>query len=146
MMFETLLAGPDVPLYVSQFRSDLLGTVNSDDLQTAFKKMRGRHSALRTVILHNGLTQPIQVVLPDTRGDDKQGQSDTDSYLELDWSNIDLCHLTVDQQKSEIDRLAQHMRQLPISTENAPSIRASLIKLAEQHHHLLLDFHHQTKR
>jgi len=142
MLFETLLAGPDVPLYVSQFRSDLLGTVNSDDLQRAFEKMRGRHSALRTIILHIGLTQPIQVVLPDAHGDNKTIDSDSSSYLELDWSNIDLCELTVDQQKLEIDKLAQRTRKLPISIENAPSIRANLIKLAEQHYHLLLDFHH----
>jgi len=34
------------------------------------------------------------------------------------------------------------MRKKPISTESAPSIRASLIKVADGHFHLLLDFHH----
>ena len=95
-------------------------------LQASLNTLLGRHEVLRTsFVVVDG--QPRQLITPS---------------LTLPLPLVDLSALSERQQQAEILRLANQEAQQPFDLDQAPLVRARLLKLAEQDFLLLLTFHH----
>jgi len=62
ILFHLLLQGEEDPLYLAQVRCDFIGELDFDLFQTAWNQLAARHEVLRSVILHEGLHEPVQVI------------------------------------------------------------------------------------
>ena len=104
----------------------LTGPLQPDILQSALAKVMDRHDILRTRFCEiDG--SPVQVV-------------DTSASLVL--TLVDLSDLPAGQREQAVrERLASDAAQ-PFDLAQAPLMRASLLKLADDHHVLLLNMHH----
>ena len=104
----------------------LTGPLDAAALQQSLNAIVERHEILRTTIqLQDGL--PIQVVAPE---------------LALDLPLTDLRDLPEEQRQAEIRRLIAEESQKPFDLASDQPIRASLVRLADQDHALLLTMHH----
>ena len=85
-----------------------------------------RHEVLRTRIIEiDG--EPVQQIV---------------SPLTLTLPVIDLSYLPEEQAEAEVQRLSVDDARQPYNLENAPLMRAKLLRLDEQEHVLILNFHH----
>ena len=102
------------------------GDLNSAALEQALNEMVARHDVLRSYVKEvDG--QPRQEILPSLR---------------IALPVIDLTHLPDEQAEIEAKRLySADARQL-YDLANAPLMRATLVKLAEDNHVFILNFHH----
>ena len=102
------------------------GDLNSAALEQAINEMVARHEVLRSCVKEvDG--QPRQEILPSLR---------------IALPVIDLTHLPDEQAETEAKRLfSADARQL-YDLANAPLLRATLVKLAEDNHVFILNFHH----
>jgi amino acid adenylation domain-containing protein len=119
------LEGPNAS-YNMPLSLQLTGQLQLPALEQALQEVVRRHGSLRTTfVLVQGI--PRQIVLPD---------------LALALPVVDLQTLSVDEQETEVQRLAQQERQRPFDLAQGPLIRATLLKLGELSHVLLLTIHH----
>ena len=117
--------GPD--LYTVQVALGLEGPLDSHGLRVAAEALLERHANLRASFVHEGLSQPVQVIL---------------SEAALPWRIIDLCALEATAQEEHLARLLVQERALRFELGCAPLLRFSLIRLAADRHRLLLSNHH----
>ena len=117
--------GPD--LYTVQVVLGLEGPLDSQRLREAAEALLERHANLRASFVHEGLSQPVQVIL---------------SEAALPWRIIDLCALEATAQEEHLARLLVQERALRFELGCAPLLRFSLIRLAADRHRLLLSNHH----
>ena len=117
--------GPD--LYTVQVVLGLEGPLDSHGLRVAAEALLERHANLRASFVHEGLSQPVQVIL---------------SEAALPWRIIDLCALEATAQEEHLARLLVQERALRFELGCAPLLRFSLIRLASDQHRLLLSNHH----
>src|SRR5215213_6974498 len=104
----------------------LRGELNVDALERSLNELLRRHEALRTSFsILDG--QAVQVITPE---------------LQIDLAQIDLTHLSDDEADTEARRLATADAQQPFDLRRAPLLRASLLRLSNEHHILLLCLHH----
>lgn len=96
-------------------------------LERAWKQIIGRHSALRTAIVHEGLEQPIQEVW-----------DRVPFHLELK----DLSTLPEREQKKSIQEHEREDRKRGFAALSAPPMRAILFKRNDQSFRLLWSVHH----
>ena len=102
------------------------GTLDADALQRAFAELVRRHESLRTRIATvDG--RPVQVIDPPN-----------DRALGV----VDLSDSAPDMQAAATQRLAHDDAAQPFDLAGAPPFRASLVRLAPDHHLLLLAMHH----
>lgn len=128
ILFHLLLQGEQDPLYLAQIRCDLVGELNFPIFQEAWDLLAQRHDVLRSVILHEGLHEPVQVIARD-RG------------IELIIHDLSSLEDEV-QQESERDAIASVNLQEPISLNSSPMMRVTLVRMSETVVHLILDWHH----
>ena len=102
------------------------GDLDSAALEQALNEMIARHEVLRSCVKEvDG--QPRQEILPSLR---------------IALPVIDLTHLPAEQAETEARRLfSADARQL-YDLANVPLMRATLVKLAEDNHVFILNFHH----
>ncbi|MGZ8484628.1 MAG: amino acid adenylation domain-containing protein, partial [Candidatus Binatia bacterium] len=115
------LAGYHIP---ALFRID--GAVDGTALAQALNLVTARHEALRTAIREVG-GEPCQEIV---------------AQLTIALPVTDLSSLPNDQAESEWRRLATLVHLTAYDLARAPLWRAHLVKLAEQEHLLILNFHH----
>ncbi|MFN6464049.1 MAG: amino acid adenylation domain-containing protein, partial [Nostoc sp. DedVER02] len=117
---------PDNPSYNEQAALKLHGKLNVVALEQSLNKIIDRHEALRT----NFRTineQPVQVI--------------TDS-LNLNVSIVDLSELPESEREIACQQLATTEANRPFDLASSPLIRASVVKLTEVEHALVLTIHH----
>ncbi len=117
---------PDNPFYNEQAALKLHGYLNVVALEQSLNKIIARHEALRT----NFRTineQPVQVI--------------ADS-LTLSVPVVDLTELLESERKIVCQQLATAEATRPFDLASSPLIRASVVKLTEVEHVLLLTIHH----
>jgi amino acid adenylation domain-containing protein len=104
----------------------LFGPINVKALKLSLKEILRRHDVLRTTFTTAG-DQPVQVI---------------SSSLTLTVQVVDLQDLLATERESEVQRLATEEAQRPFDLSQGPLLRATLLKLNEEDHVLLLTMHH----
>lgn len=117
---------PGNPLYniLQAFR--LRGNLDGQALQEALNEIIRRHEVLRTTYVLAG-DSPVQLIA---------------SELKIDISVEDLTDLPAESQESVVQRMAVENGRHAFNLRTGPLIRASLLKLGEESHILLLNTHH----
>ena len=104
----------------------IIGALNVLALKQALDEIINRHEILRTRILEiDG--QPIQEVLPN---------------IAIELRVVNLSNLPQGQVEAEAERLSAEDARQPYNLAEAPLMRAKLLRLREDDHFLILNFHH----
>lgn len=103
---------------------DLRGPLRFTALHQSLQQLINRHEALRTGINDSGTGQRI---VP---------------HLDLTLPLIDLTGVEPAEQKAEVQRWLHTEQQRPFDLTQPPLLRVQALKLAEQHHGLVLTVHH----
>jgi amino acid adenylation domain-containing protein len=121
---EQLSAG--VPLYNESEAVRLVGELDEDALESAFRAIVSRHEVLRTT---------MQVI-----------DGEPFAVVSDDWSppirKVDLSALSPSNRQEEVQRLLVHEPQRPFNLESEPGIRATLLRLSPSEHVFILMMHH----
>ena len=117
---------PGSPYYNIPMALRLTGSLDADALKNALNEIIRRHEVLRTTYRLEGDT-PVQVISPELR---------------IDLPVADLSHVAADLQEAAVRQLAIESGRHVFDLQTGPLIRASLLKLAEHDHVLLLNTHH----
>ena len=117
--------GPD--LYTVQVVLGLEGPLDSDALRVAAEALLERHANLRASFVHDGLSRPVQVIVPE---------------VALPWCEVDLSGLGPAQCEERLAQLLAQERSLRFELGRGPLVRFSLIRLGLNQHRLLLSNHH----
>lgn len=117
---------PGNPVYNIAMAIRLEGKLDADALNCCMRQIVDRHEAMRTCYrLEEG--QPMQVVMPC-------------DFVQADV--IDLTHLPEHERLPEAERRAQTEAKRPFVLEKGPMFRASLIRLGDTDHVLVMTVHH----
>ena len=127
ILFHTLLQGEGAPSYLAQIRCDLVGDMDTNLFRQAWDVVVSRHDMLRSLIVYEGLQEPVQVIA-------KKG----DAGIEMH----DFRHLDPDTSSARCDDIARQKLHSPIALDRFPMFRATAIQTAPQSTHLILDWHH----
>ncbi|WP_257463564.1 non-ribosomal peptide synthetase, partial [Archangium lipolyticum] len=115
---------PGTSLYNNPFAFRLLGIVDAEALRRGLEALVTRHAAMRTTFVeHQG--EPRQVVRPPAR-------------FELPLEDL---RALPEPKLAAQERMRAHARQL-FDLERGPLVRATLLRLSEHEHLLLLTLHH----
>ncbi|WP_138505870.1 condensation domain-containing protein, partial [Nostoc sp. PA-18-2419] len=130
MLFHSIYA-PNSGIYVEQMWFELHGALNVTAFSQAWQQVIKRHPVLRSACVWENLEKPLQVVCREVKF----------PWQELDWREI-----PPTEQQQHLETFLQADRQHGFLLSQAPLMRFTLIRLAEQvyhfcwsHHHLLLD-------
>ncbi|MCA1568066.1 MAG: amino acid adenylation domain-containing protein [Acidobacteria bacterium] len=105
---------------------ELLGRLDVPTLERGLNEIVRRHEALRTTFtILDG--EPVQVITP---------------TLTLGLPVVDLTDLRGDEQWEELRRRANEYVRQPFDLERGPLVRATLLKLSDETHYLLVLMHH----
>lgn len=107
------------------FRLD--GELNEQALVAAWQQLLPRHPALRTLFLAEGLPRPMQVVRQE---------------IQLPFSRLDWREHTAAEQAQLLERLRAEDRDSSFATDQAPLMRLTLARVADQRYYLLWSTHH----
>ena len=117
---------PGKPFYNTAFHVRLRGALDADALSRAVDALRERHEVLRTTLEERG-GEPVQVI-----------HAHVPSPLPV----VDLAHVPADARDAEVERRSWDDAHAPFDLAKGPLLRATLLKLAEDDHALLLTLHH----
>jgi len=117
---------PDSSIYNVPVAFRLTGPLNVAALEQSLNEISRRHEALRTTFsVVDG--QPAQVIAP---------------KLNLTLPVLDLRELTEIERDAEVQRLVVEEAQAPFDLAQGPLLRASLLRLGQEEHVLMLTMHH----
>ena len=117
---------PSSPYYNIPMALRLNGSLDVQALKDALNEIIRRHEVLRTVYVLEG-DKPVQVISPE---------------LKIDLPVQDLTHIPAESQESAVRQEALDSGRYVFNLQTGPVIRASLLKLGQQDHVLLLNTHH----
>ncbi|NVJ28107.1 amino acid adenylation domain-containing protein, partial [Myxococcus sp. AM011] len=118
---------PDSPFYNIPTALQVNGELHTDALTRALHELVRRHESLRTSFVTRADGEPAQRILTD---------------VEFSLAHVDLGHLEESARDAEAQRLATAEAQKPFNLTHAPLLRATLVRLSEQRHVLLITVHH----
>ncbi|MFB3092706.1 MAG: condensation domain-containing protein, partial [Dehalococcoidia bacterium] len=117
---------PNSSIYNVPVALRLTGPLNVAALEQSLNEISRRHEALRTTFsVVDG--QPAQVIAP---------------KLNLTLPVLDLRELTEIERDAEVQRLVVEEAQAPFDLAQGPLLRASLLRLGQEEHVLMLTMHH----
>ncbi len=129
MLFHSLNA-PKSGVYMEQFHFRVIGSLNWDKFQSAWRILVERHSALRTAF-ESHTPSPTQVVY---------------KTVEIPWEFLDWRDLPASEHPGQLERLLTEARTQGFELNRAPLMRLQVIRETEtqsrlvwHHHHLLMD-------
>jgi amino acid adenylation domain-containing protein/FkbM family methyltransferase len=117
---------PDSPFYNVTTAVRITGALDVAALEQTFNEIVRRHETLRTTFASVG-GQPVQVIAP---------------RMVLELPVLSLEQLPEAEREERINRLAVEEALRPFDLRNGPLFRASLLKLGDQEHVILLGMHH----
>jgi len=130
LLFHCLFES-DRAVYLEQLHGELLGDLDMVAFERAWQETIQRHPIFRTLFLWRNLAEPVQLVV-------KQAAFSIDFQ---DWRGVEKT-----EQSAQLEQFLLSDRRLGLDLEQAPLMRVTLIRLAEQrwhwawtHHHILLD-------
>jgi len=115
---------PGLPTYNVPWSVELTGPLDEQALRSVLQSAVDRHEALRTT-LREADGDPVQVVA---------------DHLELAWHTMDVS-TAADPMAAAAARAVKLARQ-PFDLERGPLVRVELLRLAPEHHRLVLVCHH----
>jgi len=127
ILFHLLLQGTQAPLYLAQIRCDLHGLMDTNLFKQAWQIVIDRHDMLRSVVLHEGLQEPMQIIMA-------TGKVNIDFH--------DFKEKNLDDAKAACDVLAAKAIAQPVEIDQQPMMRVQLALVNENVSHLILDWHH----
>ncbi|MEA2175937.1 MAG: hypothetical protein QOD00_3529, partial [Blastocatellia bacterium] len=117
---------PGSPIYNIPAAVRLNGSLKIAALESGFNEIIRRHEALRTTF--SALDgEPIQLIAP---------------ALTLSLPVVDLSAFESSEREAEVQRLAREEARRPFDLARGPLVRATLLRLCEEEHVLLLTMHH----
>ncbi|WP_144172979.1 non-ribosomal peptide synthetase [Pseudomonas sp. Kh13] len=124
LLFHSVVE-PESRVYYQQLSLEIQGPLNLTAFRSAWQALMQRHAVMRSAFLWEDLDDAYQVV-----------QQEVELPLSLlDWRE------RADQQAA-LEQLALEQRAEPLELNDAPLMRVSLVRLAEQRWHLSWTFHH----
>jgi amino acid adenylation domain-containing protein len=117
---------PNSPFYNYAMAMRLTGMLQVDSLQNALNEIIRRHEILRTTYVQQN-DSPVQVISPE---------------LKIDLPAVDLTAIPAEFREQEARQIATVQSGHIFDLRTGPLIRASLLKLANEDHVLLLNIHH----
>lgn len=115
--------------YFLQMTLELTGALNAAYFRQAWRILAQRHAVLRSAFVHEGVKQPLQVVL---------------KQREPALHTADLSPLSPAQQEEQLAHYAQQDRARGFDLQKEPLMRFALFQLdaASTHHALIWSYHH----
>ena len=130
MLFHTLYT-PASGVYFEQLVCTLDGKLNVSAFHQAWLRVVERHQAFRSSFVWEHGKQPLQIV---------------HKSVELPWRNLDWQELSPAEQQQQLELVLESEREEGFKLNQAPLMRCTLIKVADNshqfiwsHHHLLID-------
>ncbi|HEX2078792.1 MAG TPA: amino acid adenylation domain-containing protein, partial [Longimicrobium sp.] len=118
---------PGSPVYAMPFSYVVTGDLDDDALRRALAELVRRHEPLRTTLpAVDGV--PVQRIAPPP--------------ADFDLPVADLRHLPEDERRAEAGRLAAEASRHRFDLARGPLFRASLVRVGDDEHLLLLNLHH----
>src|SRR5262249_19016250 len=117
---------PNTPFYNIPQMMSIKGNLKVEVLREALNTIVARHESLRTTFTEDD-GSPTQIISDD---------------LEIELPVKDLTHLPESDRENEARILANEEAKTPFDLVTGPLIRASLVRLSDDHHILLLTMHH----
>nr|ACJ60950.1 VEG8 [uncultured soil bacterium] len=125
LLFHTVYDGDGHDFYIGHWILDLAGPVDAARLRTAWEALLTRHAPLRACFRQRKSGETVQIIA---------------RQPELPWRVVDLSHL--DDAAEAVRELAEQDRTTPFDLANAPLLRLTLIRLADDSHRLVVTCHH----
>ena len=124
-IFAALVVTPEESAaYNESVTLKLHGAIDRDHLMTATRDAFERHDALKATFSHDGQSMFIK------------------ANCDGDVSLVDLSGQDEATQARRLDEILRDEVETPFDMENGPFVRAHLVALAEDHHHLVITAHH----
>ncbi|BCJ33854.1 hypothetical protein Athai_13570 [Actinocatenispora thailandica] len=114
-------------LYVVQMRFDLVGPLDAEALRTSWRATVARHEALRTAVIWDGVTRPVQAVL---------------RTVELPFITHDLRGVDAAAQPDSVADIMRADRMHGYDLAEAPLMRVLLVRMSEERHLMVWSHHH----
>ncbi|MGW4686105.1 non-ribosomal peptide synthase/polyketide synthase [Streptomyces sp. NPDC004244] len=127
LLFHALYDSDGADVYAVQEVFALSGPLDAGALRAAAATVLDRYPNLRAGFHHEGLSQPVQVVV---------------DGLELPWREIDLTGLAEAEREPALARVVAEARAERFDLGRPPLLRFTLVRLAEDEHRLVLVNHH----
>ena len=132
---------PGSPFYNMFEAVSLKGRLNVAALEQSLSEIVRRHEALRTTFA-DAEGRPVQVISPAPTWDVSNALAVTLGEQLFPLPLIDLTTLPVEHRKATADHLAAEEAAKPFDLGRGPLLRATLLRLADDEHVLLLALHH----
>nr|AKC91857.1 nonribosomal peptide synthetase [Streptomyces muensis] len=113
--------------YVIQLTLEFQGPLKAKDLRSAAQSLLERHSNLRASFRYHGLDRPVQLI---------------PRHAEAPWEEIDLSNLSAALRDQEVSKAVAADLQRRFDLTKGPSIRFTLVRLAEDLHKFVITSHH----
>ncbi|HYO56342.1 non-ribosomal peptide synthetase, partial [Archangium sp.] len=126
LLYQEQLA-PGTDLYFVQVSWALPQALNVPAFQKAWERVVAQNPVLRTAFLREGLTEPLQVVLPSVALPLRQ----------LDWRGV-----PATEKAARLASLVSEERARCFELSSAPLMRVVLVRVDEAAYHCLWSFHH----
>ena len=125
LLFHTVYDDEGPGVYVGHWILDLDGPVDAPRLRAAWEALLARHAALRACFRQRRSGATVQLIA---------------RQVALPWRVVDLSHL--DDPDEAVRELAEDDRVRRFDLANAPLLRLTLIRLADDSHRLVVTSHH----
>jgi amino acid adenylation domain-containing protein len=126
-LFHALYDKQAPDTYSWQIVMELEGDLDEMRLRTAAQALLKRHSNLRAAFEYEELSQPVQVLLHE---------------VQLPWEGIDLTSHDARDQIRSLETLLAQDRMYRFNLSEPPLLRFKLLRIAPDHHKLILTIHH----
>ncbi|MFQ6212491.1 condensation domain-containing protein, partial [Bacillus mobilis] len=127
LLFHTLFDENAPDVYLVQTVLDITGPLDSAALRAAAGVVLRRHDNLRAAFCHEGLREPVQVILAE---------------VDTPWREVDLTGLPEAEIAAEADRLTREDRRTRFDLGRAPLLRFTLLRTGPQQHRFIVSTHH----
>nr|ACJ60990.1 TEG7 [uncultured soil bacterium] len=125
LLFHAVYDGEGLDVYIGHWILDLDGPVDAARLHAAWEALLTRHAPLRACFRQRKSGETVQII---------------PRQVELPWRVVDLSHL--DDPEQAVRELAEEDRTKRFDLANAPLLRLTLIRLADDSHCLVVTCHH----
>ncbi len=127
LLFEQLRAERATDAYVVQLVLSVSGPLDSARLRSAARALLDRHPHVGAAFLHEGLSQPVQVI---------------PHRADLAWQELDRSNAAESQRTAVLDGLASAERLRGFALDQPPALRFVLIGWSPDQHSLICTHHH----
>ena len=127
LLFHALYDAQSPDVYTVQLELGLEGALDSAALRAAGQALLDRHASLRADFQHEGLSRPVQVIVP---------------RVEVPWRSLDLSLLDAAERARRLAAFLAQDRGERFDLRSPPLLRFALIRLSAEEHRLVLTNHH----